>query len=188
MTDFPKRKRMRLSGFDYNECYRVFLTICVKDRRCLLARIVGTGVPDGPHCVPQSEARVELKRAGKIADEVIRKMNSFYEYVSVDEYVIMPNHIHFLLSFYPEGDSCSEDGPSGTPVPTGNAKQNSRLSKFSSSFKRFCNKEYGENLWQYRSYDHVIRDRDDLVKHINYIWENPARWHLDQLYSESFLF
>ena len=113
MTDFPERKRMRLSGFDYNECYRVFLTICVKDRRCLLARIVGTGVPDGPHCVPQSEARVELKRAGKIADEVIRKMNSFYEYVSVDEYVIMPNHIHFLLSFYPEGDSCSEDGPSG---------------------------------------------------------------------------
>ena len=184
MNNFPKRKRMRLAGFDYNESYRVFLTICTKERRCLLAQIVGTGVLDGPYCDPQSDARVELKPPGKIAEEVIRKMDSFYEHISVDEYVIMPNHIHLLLSFYPKEDSCSVGGPSGTPVPTENAQQNSELSKFSSSFKRFCNKESGENLWQSRSFDHVIRDNDDLVKHIKYIQENPVKWHLDKLYSE----
>ncbi len=47
----------------------------------------------------------------------------------------------------------------GTGVPT-----NSHIAKFISTYKRFCNKEIGENIWQYRSYDHVIRDEDDYLK------------------------
>lgn len=58
------------------------------------------------------------------------------------------------------------------------------LSRFVSTFKRFCNKEYGKNIWQARSYDHVIRDYNDYEKHINYIIENPNRWFYDDLYYE----
>ena len=150
----------------------------------MLARIVGTGVPDGPRFDVQSKVRVELKQYGKIAEKVIRRLDSFYEHISVDEYVIMPNHIHLLISFFPKSDSCATDGPSRTPVPTRTSIQNSELSKFVSTFKRFCNKECGENIWQYRSYDHIIRDSDDLVKHINYIRENPVKWELDRLFAE----
>lgn len=56
------------------------------------------------------------------------------------------------------------------PVPT---KQNSKVSRFVSSFERFCNKEYGQNIWQARSYDHIIRDQADYDAHLQYIYENP---------------
>ena len=85
----------------------------------------------------------------------------------------MPNHIHILLFV-------KEQGPSGRPVPT---LQNSTISRFVSTFKRFCNKEYGKNIWQYRSYDHIIRDQEDFDKHLKYICENPVGWQKDRLYS-----
>ena len=48
MDNFKNRKTTRLKGAAYNDNCMVFLTICTKDRRCMLSRIVGTGVPDGP--------------------------------------------------------------------------------------------------------------------------------------------
>lgn len=60
-----------------------------------------------------------------------------------------------------------------TPVPT---SANSIFSQFISTFKRFCNKEFKENIWQSRSNDHIIRDRRDYDEHIKYIYENPMRW------------
>ncbi len=88
----------------------------------------------------------------------------------------MPNHIHIML--WVKGD---ENGPSGTPVPTA---QNTITAKFLSTFKRFCNKDCGMNIWQYRSYDHVIRTRKDCEEHMRYICENPERWYFDELYTK----
>ena len=79
-----------------------------------------------------------------------------------------------------EEESKCENGPSRTPVPT---IQNSIVSRFISTFKRFTNKEYGVNIWQYRSHDHIIRNQKDYEEHVNYIYYNPARWHLDELYT-----
>ena len=167
--DLPRnRKTTRLKGADYNRIGAVFLTICVKERRCALSRIVGTGVPDGP--------RIELTEYGKIADKYIRQLSNFYDNLSVESYVIMPNHIHVLLRL-----NNGMRGPSGTPVPT---PQNTIVARFISTFKRFCNKEYGMNLWQYRSYDHIIRSREDYEEHLRYIRDNPARWCYDELYLE----
>ena len=59
-NNFPERKKVRLQSFDYNGEFRVFITICTKEKRCMLARIVGTGVPDGPQ-----EVHVELKKQEK---------------------------------------------------------------------------------------------------------------------------
>ena len=183
MSNQPERKTIRLQKFDYNEAFRVFLTICTKEKRCMLARIVGTGVPDGPQFVKQSEIRVELKEAGRIVQQTIIQLDSFYEHVTVDEYVIMPNHVHLLISFFEKNSLNPKSGPSRTPVPTKSSTQNSEMSKFVSTFKRFCNKAYGENIWQARSYDHVIRDFDDMQRHINYIINNPLKWKTDRLYS-----
>ena len=166
--DLPVRKRTRLEGADYNRSGAVFLTICVREHRCVLSRIVGTGVPDGPH--------IELTEYGKVADKYIRQLGDFYGNLSVVSYVIMPNHIHVLLRVNNE-----MRGPSWTPVPT---PQNTIVARFVSTLKRFCNKEYGMNLWQYRSYDHIIRDRQDYEEHLRYIRDNPARWYYDELYSE----
>ena len=61
---------------------------------------------------------------------------------------------------------------------------NSVVSQFVSTFKRFCNKEYGKNLWQSRFYDHIIRNQKDYEEHANYIHKNPLRWYQDELYTE----
>ena len=188
INKLKNRKNTRLKEADYNRNAIVFLTICTKERQCILSRIVetgvvpqtandtknrpldnlvGTGVLDGP--------KTELTKYGQIADKYINQLNNFYDDLSVESYVIMPNHIHIML--WVKGE---EDGPSRTPVPT---IQNSIPARFVPTFKRFCNKEYGENIWQYRSNDHIIRNREDYEKHLRYIYENPMRWHYDELYT-----
>ena len=165
----PKRKSPRLQGFDYNKTGAYFITICTVNRRCILSKIVGTGVLDCP--------QIELTKYGKIAEKYINQLNDFYDYISIDSYVIMPNHIHIMLFL-------KENGQSRTPVPTSTKNPNSAFSKFISTFKRFCNQEYGENIWQPRANDHIIRNREDYEKHLRYIQENPIRWQFDELFSD----
>ena len=165
MTQWQDRHNTRLRGYDYNTPGAYFLTICVENRKCLLSRIVGTGVFGDPN--------IELLPYGQIAAKYIDQLSAFYKDLSVESYVIMPNHIHILLRVL--------EGPSRTPVPT---LQNSVVSRFVSTFKRFCNKEYGKNIWQARSYDHIIRDQTDFDKHLQYIYENPFVWTKDELFAE----
>ena len=175
MEELRKRKTPRYQSFDYNSAGIYFITICTQNRRCLLSRIVGTGVLDCP--------QTELTRYGKIADKYIRQIHDFYEHLSVEGYVIMPNHIHLLL-WVRENKNTIGDGQSRTPVPTNIVRANTTCSQFVSTFKRFCNKEYGENIWQARFNDHIIRNREDYEEHVKYIYENPIRWYYDELYTK----
>ena len=84
MDELKNRKNTRLKGAVYNRNQAVFLTICTKDRKCILSHVVGTGVLDGP--------QIELTKHGRIADKYIRQLNDFYDDLSVESYVIMPNH------------------------------------------------------------------------------------------------
>ena len=163
----PKRKPTRLKEFDYNTTGAYFITICTDKRRQILSRIVGVDVLGDPK-------NVELLPHGIVADKYIRQINEFYENITVNQYVIMPNHIHLILFV-------RNDGSPRTSTPT---KQTSFVSHFVSTFKRFCNKEYGENIWQRSFYDHVIRNRDDYNEIYKYIYENPMKWQFDQLYAE----
>jgi len=165
-TKFPSRKTIRLQNYDYNSGI-FFLTICTKDRACILSTIVGTGVPDGPKTL--------LTEYGMTAQKYILQMNDFYDHISIDKYVIMPNHIHLIIRIHPQNDAVSE---------TASSACNTILSQFISAFKRFCNKDYGKNIWQSRSYDHVIRNKNDYDTIFRYIHKNPIRCHYDQLYSE----
>ena len=166
-NNYPKRKRNRLENYDYNENGAYFVTICTENRRKILSKIVGVDVPGDPK-------NVELFPYGIIADKYINQMNEFYENISVDQYVIMPNHIHIMLCV-------SDNGSPKTSTPT---KQTTKVSHFVSTFKRFCNKEYGENIWQRGFYDHVIRNSQDYNEIVKYIYENPIKWYYDELYEE----
>ncbi len=167
-NELPKRKRNRLEDFDYSTEGAYFITVCTKDRKKILSHIsVGGDVLDAPQ-------NIHLSNYGKIADKHINEMNGFYHNIEIAQYVIMPNHIHFILIVL-------ENGPSGTSAPT---KQHSIVSCFVSTFKRFCNKEYGKNIWQRSFHDHVIRDREDYEKIAKYIYENPIKWEEDCFFSQ----
>ena len=157
--ELPQRKATRLNGFDYNTNGAYFITICTANRRRMLSRIVGVDVLGDPK-------NMELLPYGIIADKYIKQMNEFYANLSVAQYVIMPNHIHLILFV-------CENGSPRTSTPT---KQTSSISHFVSTFKRFCNKEYGVNIWQRGFHDHIIRDRRDYEEIVKYIYENPMHW------------
>ena len=195
MDEFKNRKTPRLKTFDYNTVGVYFITICTENRKCILSHVAGTGVPDCPYPPLIDRAKIELTAYGKIAEKYIKQLNDFYEHLSVEHYVIMPNHIHLLLFIKEKqkmersgvnGQSRTPDnGQSRTPVPTNNIERaNSVFSQFLSTFKRFCNKEYGCNIWQTRAYDHIIRNQEDYEKHVRYLYENPMRWYYDDLYTD----
>ena len=165
--NLPQRKRIRLKEYNYSEMGLYFLTICTDKRRKILSKIVGVDVPDAP--------RVELMAYGKTVDKYINQLNDFYENISVEQYVIMPNHVHMILFV-------RNDGSSRTSTPT--VKQHSVVPAFISTFKRFCNKEIGENIWQKSFYDHIIRDKRDYEEISKYIYENPLKWQFDEFYCE----
>ena len=166
MSELPRRKVLRLKGFDYSSPGAYFITVCTKGRRKRLSRIdVGTDVLGCP--------KNTLLPDGEIADRQLRQMSDFYAHLKFEKYVIMPNHIHLLLHI-------TEGGPSGTPVPTA-----SPVAAFVGTFKRLCNKEYGENIWQPRSYDHIIRGEEDYRQIWEYIDTNVQRWEKDRFYEET---
>ena len=88
---------------------------------------VGTGVLDCPSetgvldCPSETGVldcpQIELTQYGEIADKYIKQLNDFYEHLSVEKYVIMPNHIHLLL-WVKENKNKTDNGQSRTPVPT----------------------------------------------------------------------
>ena len=98
--DFPKRTPNRLGGFDYSTGYSYFITICTQSRVKTLSKIVGEWSPL-PH----------LTKQGEIIKNLIENIPSKYSNFSVDYYVIMPNHIHLLISVYDIGR--------GDPLPYG---------------------------------------------------------------------
>ncbi len=162
MENLPNRKSVRLENYDYSQNGTYFITICTKYRKRLLSKIiVGDGILDVPKTI--------LTKQGKIADKYVNQMNDFYDNVSVDKYVIMPNHIHLLLTV--------KNGTSRTPSPT-----NSTISKYIGSFKRFTNKEFDENIWQRSFYEHIVRNTEDYLNIFEYIQNNPLNWNKDNYY------
>ena len=129
-------------------------------------------LPDGPNETNLKSPVVYLTRYGKIVENQINIMADFYDEIRVDKYVIMPNHVHFLLEV-----RNGMFGPSRTMVPT----MYSLTSRFIGTFKRFVNKEIGKNIWQPRSYDHVIRNEKDYLEIWKYIEYNPCTWNADKL-------
>lgn len=125
----------------------------------ILSNIVGAGVPDCP--------KIQLLYHGVITDKYIKQLDGFYKNISISKYVIMPDHIHLIVTV--------NNGQSGTPAPTQDINKNSEISKFVSTFKRFCNKEYGENIWQRSFYDHIIRNQKDYNEIWEYIENNPKK-------------
>ena len=121
--------------------------------------IVGCGVHDAP--------TIKLYEYGKVAEKYIIYMSKNYHNVYIDKYTIMPNHIHMIIV----GQNTNNIGSSQAPNPT-----NQTIPKFISLFKRYCNREHGQNMWQRSFHDHIIRDENDYEKMWEYIEYNHLKW------------
>lgn len=87
--ELPRRKPIRLRGYDYSQSGAYFETICVHGKRCLLSSVAGKFV--------------ELTPAGEVVRNVWNALPERFPRVVLDEFVIMPNHLHGVLALVGEG-------------------------------------------------------------------------------------
>ena len=114
--ELPKRKSTRLKSFDYSSTGAYFVTICIRDRMQILSEIVRTdltladktiGIAVGEGLAPP-EITVKLKPCGEIVKEQLRLIESRFQNVTIEDYVIMPDHIHAVIFLHEKagGASC----------------------------------------------------------------------------------
>ena len=160
----PKRKPTRLKNYDYSNNGYYFITVCTYNKQKILCDIVGDGAFDVP--------KIKLSKIGAIVEKYILSTNNINE-LTVDKYVIMPNHIHLIIFLQ------NQNGTSRAPSPTNNI-----ISHSISTLKRFVNKDVGYNIFQRSFHDHIIRGEKDYLKIWNYIDTNPQKWKEDCFYTK----
>ena len=177
--DLSKRKSTRLKNFDYSSAGAYFVTICIRDRMQILSEIVRTdltvvdktiGRAVGEGLAPP-EITVKLKPCGEVVKEQLRLIETRFPSVTVEDYVIMPDHIHAVILLHGKTGGAS-------PSPT----VDDVICAFKSLTSRSCKQKYGiEKMFQRSSADHVVRDREDYETRRKYIYENPRRWYYKYL-------
>ena len=151
--ELPQRKPNRLTDFDYNQNGAYFVTVCTQHRKRILSDIVGDGTP-----VPKPYGMIAEKMIGQIPDK--------YPSVTVDQYVIIPDHIHMLLRI---------DNGTGNPSPTLGNVIGWYKYQVTKQINRQTNTE-GNKIFQRSYYNHVIRNQQDYDEVWQYIENNPIKW------------
>jgi putative transposase len=172
-STFKKRKSNRLKVYDYSENGYYFVTLCTENGKEYFGKI--------------ENEKMILNRYGEIAERFWKEIPEHYDKAEMDEYIIMPNHIHGILIINNEKDVRTER----CSVPTNTKRSYGLLSKIIKSFKNAVTMEVyrksndGNFRWQRSFYDHVIRNEESLYEIRKYITQNPLKWELEKNNIES---
>ena len=178
----------RLQGYDYgsNGCY--FVTICTKNSIHYFGEIVNqTDNIETDDVVVKTDNYPSLRATeiGEIAKKFWLEIPNHFPFVILDQYAIMPNHIHGILIFNKnmETHNCASlQCTSWHPNNFGRQSQNlgSVIRGFKSSLKRSADENNIDFAWQGRFHDMIIRDNDGLNNVRKYIFCNPQNWNNDE--------
>ena len=169
--DIHQRQSIRLKSYDYSKAGAYFVTICVREKECLLGDVVG-GV-------------MRLSEMGEIVREEWLKSSIIRGEIKLDEFVIMPNHMHGIIwicnngrgdrPVAPTEDDFIQSGPSSKSLGSLMAGFKSAVTKRINIYRNTP----GLPFWQRNYYEHVIRNENDLHAIREYIQNNPLKWELD---------
>ena len=166
------RKYLRMTDHDYS-IGSYFITICVNSKLNLLGSIV--------------EAKVVLNSLGNIVKKCWEDLARRYGYVSLDNFIIMPNHFHGIITI--QGDYKIEDAPEVTgrdlsllqPVSTKIKPLPELIGVFKTTSSKQIHLLGHKNFsWQRSYYDRCIRNEDEFITIKKYILENPFYWEIDK--------
>ena len=88
---------------------------------------------------------------------------------SMPAWVILPDHLHVIWTL-PEGDA---DYPRRWSIIKRRTSQLAGLPSMARACSMVARRESG--LWQRRYWEHLIRDEDDLRRHVDYVHLNPVK-------------
>jgi len=158
--DKHHRHSLRLNDYDYSREGMYFVTLCTFDRGCYF------------------EEFPELK---EIVDKFWIQIPLRHGNVILDEYVIMPNHLHGII--------INTGHPQGMPLRD---KPNDikTIGEIIGAFKSLCVTAWLDKIrrgkinvrgkfWQRNFYEQIIRNEDELSRSRQYISENPLKWESD---------
>ncbi len=145
-----RRRNLRLRRFGYGPGYAYFVTVCASRREDVFGVVRDGGM--------------EPNDVGRLVGERLRALPLRHPGVSLDEHIVMPDHVHAILFFHSDD---ADGARQASPL---------RLGTVVGSFKSGVARELGSPVWQRGYYDHVVRDEADLERNREYIRTNPARW------------
>lgn len=166
------RRSIRLKGYDYSGKGAYFVTICTRNRECVLG--------SGP--------------ITKIIRGVWSELPDRFQNIQLDEFIIMPNHIHGIIKIVGaplgaphsneddrEGKKILEEYLRGAASGTPTLSQVIRVFKSISAIgiNRHLNRQWNP-VWQRNYYERIIRNQAELDALRQYIRDNPLHWNQDQ--------
>ena len=171
----PSRRSIRLPGYDYSQIAQYFITICCYEMRNVFGKI--------------ANGAVLLNVIGRIALDCWREIPEHFTHVDLDAFVVMPNHLHGILTIRrihaTQSRGSIEDGH-GCPVPLQHSLE--RFQRPSVGAIPTIIRSYKQSvtflarrrltapsllIWQSNYYERILRDGNEFDKATRYIFENP---------------
>jgi len=164
------RHSIRLKNYDYSKSGLYFVTICTENRECLFGEIVGAR-RDSPETIECDRPDLMiLNQYGKIIENVWKSLPDHHS-VELDEFQIMPDHIHFILHIIFNAQQNHMGASRRAPTTLG---------FIVGIFKTECTKQINklrnmpsQKIFQRNYYERIIRTENDLNKIREYIKLNP---------------
>jgi REP element-mobilizing transposase RayT len=159
-------KPIRLPHFNYDWPNQFFITICAQYRNHLFGDV--------------KQGIMHLSEFGKIAHQCWQEIPQHFPEIDIDEFIIMPDHIHGILIFNPPKNKSAVLGRHACQEPL---PQHQKLSVIIGSFKSAVSKRirsidpYLHQIWQKSFYDKLIRTDNQLALVRRYIKNNPQNWN-----------
>lgn len=169
--DKKHRRSMRLEGYNYAQQGAYFVTICTFNRECLFGEV--------------KNGEMHLNDFGMVAYKEWKQTSVVRPYVELDEFAIMPNHIHGIVVI--ESDQAGTPHvTTDEPTRTFGKPISGSLSSIVGAYKSMVTRQINERrvtpnaeLWQKRFYDVIIRNEKSLNDIRQYILSNPQNWESD---------
>lgn len=170
-----RRKQVRLKDFDYSSIGAYFVTIAVRKHKCLLGEIC--------------EEKMHLSNIGEKAAEFWKEIPHHFSTIKLDEFVVMPNHIHGILivedrAKVSKGVGVHLNAPTNgefAHISPGKNTISVIVRTFKGTVTTWCREHNRVNFcWQRGYYDRVIRNKKELGRIREYIGNNIVAWDLDR--------
>lgn len=164
--DLPRRKKIRLEGYDHSANGLYFVTICVTKKYQVLWENVGA---NSVRPLTANEIlHPKLSVTGKLVKRKLTEISEHYPDVFVEMSCIMPDHVHIIIKI--------EKQPKNGRTLFAPTSETPTLSRVIKHFKEAVTKELGYSIWQKSFYDTIIKNRKQHAEIRQYIANNPAKY------------
>ena len=169
-----KRKRICLNEYDYTSPGAYLVTVCASRNSVVFSHILADGA-------------LKMNCFGKVVMEEWKRAAQLRDNVELDEYVIMPDHLHGIVVLKCRGTARRAPTPGQFSLPV-----SSSLPTIVRAFKSAVTRRIhllqdcsGLTIWQRGYHEHIIRKNENINQVREYIRNNPLRWRLKQGMSET---